>query len=133
MDEYMFRKGAKKPATRQVNDLPLFAGDPDPKPLKPEASLRDRFMAFHIKNPGIYLALETAALSYAKRGDKTGIAKLVEELRWDPRVVGVDATSPFKINNSYRAFYARLLIDHHPSLADVLEIRQQSNSYDHDG
>lgn len=106
----------------ELRDLPLFAGKPD---RGPKPHLRDRFMKFHIRNPAIYLALETAAMNYQRRGERTGIARLVEELRYDPKIVGVDATSKFKINNSYRAFYARMLIEHHPSLAEILETRIQ--------
>jgi hypothetical protein len=50
---------------------------------------------------------------------------MVEELRYSPQLVTY-GDHEFKMNNSYRAFYARLLIHRNPSLAGVIETRRQT-------
>jgi hypothetical protein len=91
-------------------------------------TLRDKFQDFHEKNPHIYSALERMSLESAANGQRTGISKIVEELRWNSNLSTKDDNSPFKINNSYRAFYTRLLIERHPQLITVLETRAQKSN-----
>lgn len=90
---------------------------------EPEATLAQRFEAFHAANPHVADALETLAAQWLGRHDHVGIAALFERLRWESgiRTEG-DA---YRLNNSYRAFYSRLLIERRPEWADSFSLRIQ--------
>lgn len=94
----------------------------------PEArlSLGSRFIAFHEANPHLYDRLVAMARQLRARGrDKIGIAMLFEVLRWEHETTTDDPTSYLKLNNSYRSFYARLIMTRERDLAGCFEIREQ--------
>jgi hypothetical protein len=89
---------------------------------EPEASLADRFAAFHASNPHVADALERLAGQWLAAGHrKVGMKALVERLRWES---GIRTTGAYRINNSHVAFYARLLIERRPEWADCIETRR---------
>lgn len=96
-------------------------------PVEPSrgVTLADRFAAFHKANPHVYEAIKRKARLLIARGRKRiGIAEIVEELRYDYRMQ--TEKDEWKMNNSYRAFYARLLVNEDPHLyAGVIELRIQ--------
>ena len=55
-----------------------------------------------------------------------GIAMLWEVLRWQHTRNTRDGHSEFKLNNSYRAHYARRIMDEHPDLAGIFNLRKQT-------
>lgn len=127
MDEILYRKNRPQP----VESLPLFAGEAEivePTWLtSPTSALEHRFAAFHRANPHVYDAIERKAMALVTLGrTRLGIAELVEELRYDPRLV--TKGEHFKLNNDYRAFYARLLIHNHSSLASIIGLREQTHA-----
>lgn len=86
--------------------------------------LYEQFKEFHEENPEVFVALEEMAQTLISRGRKKfGIGLLIEVLRWNYYMKTNDPNSDFKINNNYRPFYARLLIESHPDWADVFELR----------
>lgn len=95
-------------------------GDAGSNPAR--GTLEERFAEFHAANPHVYTRLRDAALAQARGGaPRLSIAKLAEELRADHRVkTGGD---DFKINNSFRAPYARLLMEREPLLRGRFETR----------
>lgn len=101
----------------QFQMRPLRTGLP-----RSEDSLEERFMAFHVENPHVYDELRRLALDLKRKGvTRYGIAGLFEVLRYDSALAtGGDA---FKLNNSFRSFYARLLMDNEPRLRDFFELR----------
>lgn len=110
---------------------PLFEsamrpGDP-PFLTNPVTELERRFAQFHRNNPEIFQQIERRALVLAKVGERKriGIAEIVEDIRYD----GLTSSQGdrFKINNSFRAFYARLLIHRHSALASVIGLRRQTH------
>ena len=97
----------------------------DDPPIVVERPLtaQEKFEQFDRENPLVYLALRKMALELVDRGtDRFAIATLFEVLRWRHymRTTG----SEFKLNNSHRAFYSRLLAKNEPRLADVFETRK---------
>lgn len=89
---------------------------------RPHTRLERRFAAFHATHPHIYRELEARALALVGKGaPRLGVKALWESMRYDAAVRSDDR--PWKLNNSYTALYARLLIHHHPQLADVIETR----------
>lgn len=111
--------------------LDLFAAPPRaPKRTRaaktkpaPE-SLDARFARWAAQNAGAIDSIRRAALAEAATGaPRLSIAKLAEELRADPRISTVG--DEFKINNSYRAPLARLLMDEEPTLRGLFEVRER--------
>jgi hypothetical protein len=105
MDEILFRR---EPPSRRKHEPPMpDMFDPRPTWLAvPSTDLEKKFAEFHRRNPHVYAALEQRALALVDLGrTRLGIAELVEELRYDPRLTTQGDT--FKLNNSHRSFYSR--------------------------
>lgn len=100
-------------------DLPDLI-HPDPNQF---ATLDERFDAFHQANPWVADRLEQMTDQLVANGArKVGIGMLFEVMRWQSylRTTGDD----FKLNNSYRSRYARLLIDRRPEWVHLFELRR---------
>ena len=88
-------------------------------------SLDVRFLQFHLANPHVYQKLKELSLYAKRRGAKRiGIALLFERLRW----FSMFETSGdvFKLNNDYRALYARMLMRNEQELSGFFELRERS-------
>ena len=87
-------------------------------------TIEERFTRFHEANPHVYKALRDMALSLKRRGiQHYGIAALFEVLRFSSMMQ--TAGDGFKLNNDYRALYARRLMEEEPELAGFFELRQR--------
>lgn len=86
------------------------------------AARRQRFEQFHAAHPDVYDRLATHARKWKRRHPhRQSIAMLFEVLRYEE---GLSTTGdPFKLDNSLRPFYARLLMDREPDLAGLFETR----------
>lgn len=86
-------------------------------------TLAERFEAFHEANPDVYTTLVRLAREWIREtgSRKIGVGALTEQARWN---IAIETKSAdFKINNDFRAFYARMIQADHPDLAGVFEIR----------
>ena len=91
--------------------------------MKSKRSLEERFLAFHEHNPRVFIELEKLALEAKRRGRKRiGIKMLWEVMRWNLTVATND--SSFKLNNNYPSRYARLLVQKHPDLGGMIQMRE---------
>jgi hypothetical protein len=84
--------------------------------------MRRTFDAYHSDNPHVFTQLAGLALSvYAAGRRRLSINALFERLRWETMLstTGDD----YKLNNSYRADYARMLMREYPQLAGFFETR----------
>lgn len=89
-----------------------------------DATIQDRFEAFHALNPWVLDALERITADYLGAGHrKVGIRMLWEVLRWQYNRATEDPSSTFKVNDHYHSRYVRLLIERHPEWASVFETR----------
>jgi len=87
------------------------------------SSLDARFWAFHEQNPQVFAKLEELASQAFTRGrKKIGIGMIFEVLRWNSHMATTGDT--YKLNNSYRSRYVRILIDKHPEYKDLFEVRR---------
>lgn len=87
-------------------------------------TIEQRFIAFHKANPIVYRELRSMALGIKRQGTtRYGIAGLFEVLRY--RYSLQTTGDSFKLNNNFRALYARLLMDNEPELADFFEVRER--------
>lgn len=88
--------------------------------------IAERFAEFHAKSPEVYSTLVALARQWvAKTGRRRlGIATLFERARWE---LAISTSDPdFKLNNSYRAYYARLIMRAEPDLADLFATRESA-------
>jgi hypothetical protein len=91
-----------------------------------DMTIAERFEAFHKSNPAVYARLRDMALAIRRRGRmRYSINGLFETLRWQHAMQTSDPTSDFKLDNSYRAFYSRLLMQQEPELENFFETREQ--------
>lgn len=82
-----------------------------------------KFTEFHAENPHVYHVLVNLARGWmVKTGsDKVGIGALYERARWE--IAMSTNNADFKLNNNFRAFYARLIMANEPDLAGVFDLR----------
>lgn len=82
----------------------------------------EAFERYHADNPEVYAKLVEFATAAVDAGAAhIGIGMLYERLRWYTAVEARQDT--FKINNNYRAFYARKMMAEYPRLAGIFETR----------
>lgn len=85
--------------------------------------IAQRFTQFHASNPAVYTTLVRLAREWVQRTGrhKLGIATLFERARWELVITTNDPE--FRLNNSYRAWYARLIMRQEPDLAALFDLR----------
>ena len=87
-------------------------------------SIDESFSAFHRANPHVFRALRQLAMDMKAKGhQRYSINGLFEVLRWHYAMAtnGDD----FKLNNNYRALYARLLMERVPLLLNFFHLRER--------
>jgi hypothetical protein len=94
-------------------------------PVLDESELQTRFRRFHTAHPEVYVRLRGYALALIGRGyERLSIGMLWELIRYDSMVGAAPGEEPYRLNNSYRSRYARLLMDHEPSIDGKFETRE---------
>lgn len=91
---------------------------------EPEATIAERFDAFHEVNPWVADAMEALIADWLSHGHKRASTKwAIEIIRWQ---YGRETTGDqgFRLNSDFTSRYARLLIERHPSWADAIHTRQ---------
>ena len=88
-----------------------------------QTDMAAKFEEFHANNPKVYETLVRLAREWMARigRHKLGIATLYERTRWEIAIATSD--SDFKLNNSYRAYYSRLIMRQEPDLAGLFDLR----------
>jgi hypothetical protein len=113
--------GEVHPALAEPLDMFDAPREPEPDPFEDPLA---GFRAFHEANPQVLAALVTIARELVRDGEtKFGVKALFERLRWDRRF-RTESGEPWKLNNSYTAPYARLMIEAHPKVEPYLETRR---------
>jgi hypothetical protein len=91
-----------------------------------EDRIEREFKDFHAEHPEVYLQLVRLARTWQSNGTaKLGIATLFEVLRWNSHL-NPQHTGGYKLNNNYRALYARLIMEQEQDLANLFEIRERT-------
>lgn len=89
-----------------------------------EAGLQSDFALFHLSNPEVYETLVDLARKAKKQGKAhCGIGMLWEVARWE-FWLHTDNGSGWKLNNSFRSRYARLIMRQEEDLAGYFTIRE---------
>lgn len=89
-------------------------------------TLAEQFEEFHADNPHVYTVLVYLARQWIRLTDrhKIGIGALYERARWE---IAVQTNDPdFRLNNNFRAFYARLIMRDEPGLDDLFDLRRSA-------
>jgi len=87
-------------------------------------SLEARFWSFHHENPRVYERLTKLARQAKRAGrDRIGVSMLWEVLRWE-YAMKTTAGDGFKLNNSYRSRYARLIMLQEKDLDGLFFVRE---------
>ena len=101
--------------------------------MSKKKTLRERFEAFDTANPHVYDAIKTFAMAeITSTGRKRmGIAEIAETVRYRMAAeFGRAKGEQYKVNNSYRAFYARKLIEDRPDLFQGVIVTRKQKSDD---
>lgn len=88
-----------------------------------DASISERFEEFHRDNPHVYRVLVRLAREWVNStgSRKLGIKSLYEVARWR---LAIETSDPeYRLNNSYTAFFARLIMRHEPDLDGLFDLR----------
>lgn len=102
-------------------DPTLLSRSEIPPCLDAEDPLVQEFWRFHLKNQEVFTRLRVMALRLKADGhSRYSIAGLYEVLRYESLKT---SGQPWKLSNSYRALYARLLAFSSPQLAKFFEMR----------
>lgn len=89
------------------------------------------FWEFHAKNPEIYDEIVKISKQLKDRGrEHYGIGAIFEVIRFHRAINTTD--TDFKLNNNYRALYARLIMQNEPDLDDFFETRLRIAKVRHD-
>jgi hypothetical protein len=84
---------------------------------------RQKFEEYHAKNPQVYQLLRRFALEAHRSGRvRLSISLLFERVRWYTTVE--TQGDVFKVNNTHRAWYVRLLMQDEPDLMGCFETRK---------
>ena len=87
--------------------------------------LKKQFLAFHYKNQVLWYWIDTYALERKHQGfENYVIAGVIERARWHTDIPAEHRRGDdYKINNNYRAFYARLWHLVHPKFDGFFHTR----------
>jgi hypothetical protein len=89
-------------------------------------SLTQKFTDYHTANPGVYRELVRLSYEWKRTGHgKIGMQTLIEKLRWDWNVSLRKDSAGFRINNNFAAFYSRMIMEEHPDLQGMFDIRER--------
>ena len=109
--------GQTSPAMGERQFMLLFSGK-DP--------IEEKFEAFHAENPEVYAELVRLARRVRGAGrTRYGIATLFEVMRYrrDIQTSG----DVFKLNNNFRALYARKIMEENPELNGLFATRTRTS------
>ncbi len=108
----------KAPADTQLELFPMA-----PISVPKEASIEERFIAFHYANPHVYRNLKRLAAQLKAAGyTRASMKLLVEKLRWEYAIRTRHDEGAYVLNNDYTSRYARLLM-REPGFEGMFETR----------
>lgn len=88
-------------------------------------TIRQQWWAFHCANLHVYDLLKKMALELKAQGyQKCSISLLWERLRWES-YIQTQGSGEYKLSNSHRAFYSRLLMAREPELKGFFRLAHQ--------
>tara|TARA_R100000995_G_scaffold4135_1_gene2193 strand:+ start:15282 stop:15644 length:363 start_codon:yes stop_codon:yes gene_type:complete len=93
--------------------------------------MREQVSDFHRDNPEVWDLFVQFTLDRVHRGFKNySVNAIFERIRWEKDDVGGDSNHSFKLNNNYRAFYARRFMKMYSQYDGFFRTRTQTSKYD---
>ncbi len=90
--------------------------------------LRAECQTFHDEHPKVWELFARFTFQRINIGFKHySVNAVFEAIRWEADEVGGDGQSTFKLNNNYRAFYARRFMRMNPEHAGFFRTRRQTS------
>ena len=87
--------------------------------------LREQVTDYHNRHPEVWELFVRFTFEMVKRGYKNyGVTAIFERIRWEIDAGG-DGVAEFKINNSYKPFYARRFMRMYPEHEGFFRLRRQ--------
>lgn len=84
--------------------------------------IADRFERFHVANPLVYETLVRLSHEMHNKGmRKVSVDFIYQVARWE--IIRATDDIEYKLNDHYRAFYARLIMAMEPALEGFFEVR----------
>jgi hypothetical protein len=89
-----------------------------------QPKIEEAFAAFHAQHPEVYRELVRIARRLRDQGwERFGIKTVWEVARYRSMIGNTAGKGP-KLNNNFTAYYARLIMEQEPDLADVFKTRR---------
>jgi hypothetical protein len=89
-----------------------------------EATLTEKFKAFHRANPHIYDKIVEIARAKKREGySKYSMKRIFEEIRWENRGIETDGTDEYTLSNSFTSRYARLVMRQEEDLVGFFNLK----------
>ena len=95
--------------------------------------MRDQVSAFHAEHPEVWDLFVRFTKEILNRGFKHySVNAIFERIRWEVDTAGSsNSLCEFKLNNNYRAFYARRFMRMHPQHEGFFRTRRQTSQEDY--
>jgi len=94
--------------------------------------MRQQVSAFHASHPEVWGLFVRFTNELIDRGfNNYSVNAIFERIRWECDSVGGDGKSTFKLNNNYRAFYARRFMRMYPQREGFFRTRRQTSQEDY--
>ena len=94
--------------------------------------MRFQVKAFHSKHPEVWDLFVRFTKEILRRGFKHySVNAIFERIRWEVDTVGRNDQYEFKLNNNYRAFYARRFMRMYPQHDGFFRTRRQTSQEDY--
>jgi hypothetical protein len=88
---------------------------------------QQRAAEFHLHNAQVYdLLVHYARVLHGRGHRRVGIELLWNRMRWDWLIRTERLGDEFKLNQNFKAWYARQIMEREPDLADVFETRSRA-------
>lgn len=89
-------------------------------------SIRKAFHVFDSEHPEVFEMFEKFAFEAVQAGtEKLGAAAVWERMRWETAVGQKMGGGPiYRLNNNFRAYYARKFMQKHPECGQLFETRK---------
>jgi hypothetical protein len=94
--------------------------------------MRSQVKAFHSEHPEVWDLFVRFTKEILRRGFKHySVNAIFERIRWEVDTVGRNDQYEFKLNNNYRAFYARRFMRMYPQHDGFFRTRRQTSQEDY--
>jgi hypothetical protein len=85
---------------------------------------------FDRKNPKVAFLFIKFTHEVIQRGfSNYSVNAIFERIRWETDQADIDGKSTFKLNNNYRAYYARKFMEHWPEHEGFFRTRKQKSEF----